>query len=64
MTFPELAPFITSISSLIAAVGVVWNLRATKQVVKQTNHIKDELVAEVRKASFAAGKKDEKDSPS
>jgi hypothetical protein len=32
------------------------------EVVKQTNHIKDELVAEVRQASFAAGQKDIKDS--
>lgn len=31
---------------------------------QNTNHMKDELVAEVRKASFAAGQKEEKKNPS
>jgi hypothetical protein len=30
-----------------------------KQTEENTNHLKDELVAEVRKASFAAGQKDQ-----
>jgi hypothetical protein len=34
---------------------------AVVEVVRQTNHIKDELVAEVRSASFAAGEKSEAD---
>ena len=35
-----------------------------KHTEQNTNHMKDELVAEVRKASFAAGKQEQKDSPS
>jgi hypothetical protein len=30
-----------------------------KKTEENTNHLKDELVAEVRKASFAAGQKDQ-----
>ena len=63
MTFADVAPFLTSVTGLITVGVTIWNLRATKLVVKQTNHIKDELVAEVRRASFAQGKKDEKDNP-
>ncbi len=35
-----------------------------KKTEKNTNHLKDELVEEVRKGSFAAGQKQEKDNPS
>lgn len=35
-----------------------------KHTEQNTNHMKDELVAEVRKASFAAGQKDQKTNPS
>jgi hypothetical protein len=63
VTFADIAPFLTSVTGLITVGVSVWNLRATKKVVQQTNHIKDELVAEVRKASFASGQKDQKENP-
>lgn len=54
---------ITSVASLIAAVAALLGLRATKLVVKHTNSMKDQLVAEVRASALAQGKKEEKDNP-
>jgi uncharacterized membrane protein len=65
----EIAFLITSIAALVTAVGgFALSFANSKRVLVEikrlehnTNSIKDELVAEVRKASFAAGKLDEKD---
>lgn len=57
---------------MILALGAAWlELRRRSNIVadkvevvhKATNSMKDELVEEVRKASFAEGKKSEQDSP-
>jgi hypothetical protein len=61
----EIAQLLTAIATLIVAVGgVVIGLRNSthiKKVEAATNGMKNDLVDEVRKASFAAGEKSEKD---
>lgn len=67
MTGTEAALVITSVGTLVAAAGGVWigvrNSRQIKEVHDSTNGKMDQLVQEVRKASFAEGKKAEKDNP-
>lgn len=61
MTWGDFAQVVTAAGILITAVGTFRNGRGIKDVVKHTNSMKDELVKEVRVASFAAGEKAEKD---
>jgi autotransporter translocation and assembly factor TamB len=65
MSGGEIAQLITSAATLIGVIvgGVVSLRNSTKidEVHKSTNGKMDQLVTEVRAASFAAGQKDEKD---
>lgn len=64
MTFSgaEIALIIGNLATLVTAIGgFVVLLRRTEVIHKATNSMKDELVQEVRKASFAAGAKSETD---
>jgi len=57
----------TVAQTVIASVAVatlmitIKNTAAIQEVHRQTNSLKDELVREVRTASFAAGKLEQKD---
>lgn len=58
----EVALIIGNLATLVTAIGgFVVLLRKTEVIHKATNSMKDELVQEVRKASFAAGAKSEAD---
>ncbi len=67
MTGAEVAQVITALATLTASVGAflvsLRNSRKIEEVHKSTNGKMDQLVTEVRAASFAAGKKDQKDNP-
>lgn len=67
-TITAWALIITAVGTLLTAVmgayGVVISKRNSKHIKKveaATNGMKDQLVEEVRKASFKAGEKSEKD---
>jgi len=72
MTLPELTQLITAISSVatptLAVVGYLELHRNNERLTTKiddvhdlTNHMKDELVREVRQSSHAEGVKDEKE---
>lgn len=65
MTGGETAQVITALATLVAAVGALIvglrNSRKIEEVHKSTNGKMEQLVTEVRAASFAAGEKAEKD---
>lgn len=52
---------ITAVGTLLTAVVGAYNLIAIKRVQHATDGMKDQLVNEVRQASFAAGKKEQKE---
>jgi hypothetical protein len=54
----EIATISSSVFSAVGLFITIQNNYAIYVVSKQTNHMKDELVDEVRKASYARGKKD------
>lgn len=62
MTVGELGQLLTGLAALWAAVTGWRNGRKIDEVHRSTNGKMDQLVAEVRIASFAAGKQAEKDS--
>lgn len=61
----EIAELLIAVATLITAVGAVWigfrNSKHIRKVERLTNGMQTKLVDEVRKASFAAGQKSEKD---
>lgn len=58
MTTAEVAPIIVAVASLITSVGGIVGLFFKMEAVqKSTDGMKNELVEEVRKASFAKGEK-------
>lgn len=63
----EIAQIITSIATLVAALSALIvglrNSRKITEVHASTNGKMEELVSEVRKSSFAAGEKEQKDNP-
>jgi len=52
---------VIAITTIVTAWLTYRTHRVAKQTEENTNHLKDELVQEVRQASFAAGQKQEKD---
>jgi len=70
MSIEQITNLIYAIGFLVTSVGTVINFIVNRQngeaiqvVHKATNSMKDELVAEVRKAAYAQGRKDEGDFP-
>jgi len=61
--YAGIAMIITALGTLLIAVGQVINIWYTRRLEKNTNSMKDQLVAEVRQASFREGQKDQKDNP-
>jgi hypothetical protein len=68
MTFAEFADFTRSVGYILGAVGVgytAWksytNGRHINRIERATNGMKDELVAEVRRASIAQGRREKGD---
>jgi hypothetical protein len=63
----EVALIITALATLVSSVGALLiglrNSRKIEEVHKSTNGKMDQLVTEVRNASFAKGQKDQKDNP-
>jgi hypothetical protein len=58
VTTAEVAPIIVAVASLITSVGGIVGLFFKMEAVqKSTDGMKNELVEEVRKASFAKGEK-------
>lgn len=56
MTWSEVSQFGTMVAAVLAA-AVSWrNSRKIEKVAEATNGMKDELVAEVRRASLAKGR--------
>ena len=61
MSVGEISQIITAMCAIGALLISLQNNFAIHVVSKQTNHMKDELVEEVRKASIAQGRKQELD---
>ena len=59
MTIGEWAQVVVAIVSVLTLALSMSNNYQIKIIHKATNHMKDELVHEVREASFAAGQKDQ-----
>lgn len=57
----KLPAIVIAICTLATAYLTYRTHKVAKQTEENTNHLKDELVAEVRQASFAAGEKSMKD---
>jgi len=52
---------VSLIAGLIQLIVVVWTLLKVQTIYHATNSMKDELVAEVRKASHAEGRQEQRD---
>jgi len=61
MTYGEFGQLMTGMAALGAFLNSLRNSRKIEEVRLNTNGKMEELVTEVRAASFAAGQKDEKE---
>lgn len=55
----NIVELIQSICAIVTLIILIWNTFSIREVRHQTNSMKDELVAEVRKSAHAKGMKDQ-----
>jgi len=60
VSWQDLSQLIIALATLINAALAIRNGRKIQEVHKQTNSLKDELVAEVRTASIALGREQQR----